>query len=76
MPIGQSPHSSAELLVGHVAVALTIAPQPGDFLRVDDAEYTLVPVFPPDQARVTLVVVQQVSDKFPQMLALEAWLIT
>ena len=56
------PHGARELLVVHLGVVLDLAPQPGELVRVADAEHALGLVLPRDHARVTGGVPQQRHD--------------
>lgn len=62
-----SPHGPAQLLIGHVAVFLLLAPQLGHSLRAQELENTLVPVLPFHEAFVELRVDEDVPDELPQV---------
>lgn len=65
----RSPHGPAELLVGHAAVFLLLAPQLGHGLGAQELEDALPPVLPLHEALVELRVDEDVPDELPQVRA-------
>lgn len=59
-----SPERPTELVVVHVRLALPLAPQPGQSLRIADDELTPVPL-PPDGG--ALAAPQQLQQEVPQL---------
>lgn len=59
-----SPERPAELVVVHVRLALPLAPQPGQSLRIADDELAPVP-FPTDGG--ALATLQQLQQEVPQL---------
>lgn len=66
-PVGRSPHGPAQLLVGHAAVPLLLAPQLGHGLGAQELKHTFSPVLPLHEALVELRVDENVSDELPQV---------
>ena len=62
-----SPHGPAQLLVGHAAVLLLLAPHLSHGLRLDELEDAVAPVLPLHEPLVLLGVDQDVPDELPQM---------
>lgn len=70
---GRLPQGSAQLLIGHSVVLLPLSPHLGQGFRFNHPENALLPVFPFQDATVFFRRQKQVSDKFPQVRALEAF---
>lgn len=65
--VGHLPHGSAQLLVGHAAVFLLLAPELSHRFRAQELEDPLPPVLPLHQPLVQLGVDQDVPDELPQV---------
>lgn len=65
----ESPHGTAEFLVGHAAVLLLLTPHLSHRLRLEELEDALATVLPLQQTLVPLWVDEDVPDEFPQVSA-------
>lgn len=61
------PHGSAQLLIGHAAVFLFLAPELSHGFRAQELEDALAPVLPLHEPLVQLGVDQDVPDELPQV---------